>query len=73
MGRRLEWMGREQGQLEENLEWRIVMEKLDVDTLRGRLSEAFPKPVIAEAQVWMGMAGVMASSEAGCAQVCGRG
>ena len=31
------------------------MEKLDVDTLRGRLSEAFPKPVIAEAQVWMGM------------------
>ena len=31
------------------------MEKLDVDTLRGRLSEAFLKPVIAEAQVWMGM------------------
>ena len=31
------------------------MEKLDVDMLRGRLSEAFLKPVIAEVQVWMGM------------------
>ena len=31
------------------------MEKLDVDTLRGRLSEAFSKPVIAEVRVWMGM------------------
>ena len=31
------------------------MEKLDVDTLRGRLSEAFLNPVIAEVQVWMGM------------------
>ena len=31
------------------------MEKLDVDALRGRLSEAFLNPVIAEARVCTGM------------------
>ena len=48
------------------------MEKLDVDTLRGSPLKSISQPGDCRGSGLDGDGGVMASSEAGSAQVCGR-